>query len=54
MRKDLHQYLADILDIARSKEQRYRPPRGIFDDLHDFVGVRIVVDYPSGLKESIR
>ncbi|KAH7198954.1 uncharacterized protein B0J16DRAFT_379402 [Fusarium flagelliforme] len=80
MRKDLHQYLADLLDKAsvratvasrtktldsisksidrrdgaKSKEHQYRSPRGIFDDLHDLVGFRIVVDYPSGLKESFR
>ncbi|RFN46378.1 vegetative incompatibility protein het-e-1 [Fusarium flagelliforme] len=42
----------DRRDDAKPQEQKYRSPRDIFRDLHDLVGVRVVVDYPSGLKRS--
>ncbi|KAF4455182.1 vegetative incompatibility het-e-1 [Fusarium albosuccineum] len=32
--------------------RRYESPQEIFDDVHDLVGFRIVVDYLSGLKDS--
>ena len=44
----------DRRDDARPKEQKFRSPHDILDDLHDLVGLRVVVDYPSGLDQSFR
>lgn len=37
---------------AKPEGQKYQSPRDIFNDLHDLVGFRVVVDYPSGLDKS--
>ncbi|KAI1073023.1 hypothetical protein LB507_008920 [Fusarium sp. FIESC RH6] len=37
---------------AKEQKQKFRSPQDIFDDLHDLVGLRVVVDYPSGLDKS--
>ncbi|KAF5694888.1 vegetative incompatibility het-e-1 [Fusarium globosum] len=42
----------DRRDDSKPDGQKHQSPRQIFDDLHDLVGFRVVVDYPSGLERS--
>ena len=44
----------DRREDAKPKENKYQSPHDIFDDLHDLVGFRVIVDYPSGLEKSFR
>ncbi|RBR24859.1 uncharacterized protein FIESC28_02349 [Fusarium coffeatum] len=41
----------DRRNDAKLEKQKYQSPREIFADLHDLVGLRVVVDYPRGLDQ---